>query len=1121
MSLITNNTNIWNGEDVFLKQVPDPLYTSTINVQYLNAGEATIQNLNATVLAANSASINSLSSGTASISSLTAQNVTASTIASKIAYISTLSTTAINLDGNILTTSTTSGVSEILINGVPIATTSTLASSILMWSKYPQVDTLDSAGYDISSTRNLYASTIQANSGNLSTIAVSSIFANSEIVNLISAQQILVSSINSGTVNSVTGNFSTILVSSINSGSANFSTIVGTDLSTNTISTNNLYAVNATFQNAPTFSNGATFNGGRPNFNSGFITSGPNNFNNTAIDNAPNINTQSGNAMTIRADGGMTLASKTSIQENASTTITLQTDRGADVGGNSVINLNAKFGAKTQVNITADVCSAVAIVPTSVVAITAKGNSSIAPTFVPVGGKITLNAEAGSGSGTAVVAYGEIDLTANSFGITQPGFIKLSGGSNAMYSGAVSPAVGVYGQNYIWGQLGNSFAASTTPPVIPTLVQSNYFYAGLGALGPAYQIVGNRFQGGIGVDFIQPFPGADLVIQGSLSGTDGITMSSIRNINMSTSGAITGVGNINLSSINSAPYPPVVATTSSFDTASISALTVSSINNLAYPPASGWVSTATSPLNMAGFDINTAGGNINLNNGNLNNVSLLAGNTSGFLNINANFGMVIDINQGAELRLNTNADIGLKTLSTAQISIYQPGSSDITLFNNGDARMNTKRNASVIAGGNMDIVTPSTNQLTIYQQGGSDFVLFNNGDTRMNAKRNAFVEATGDANMNAGGNVAIRTVSSQYITLEQQGSGNQSYIQLRPDGSEIVNARNFVELVANAGTGGIYCTSAFTELRGYLTFNAVNNYINNLEHIYGDTSAPGGGLAIDYMYGMFFNGTGKNANLYIDSGNLNMINYNSGINIANYNGYGTGNLSLYSQNNDIFLGTGTGRDINLNGGRYVSINAAQPGGSFGIYASTINATSLLDTNITANQNITLRAEQPGNSITQIASTITLLAANNINTTSLLDTNITIGQNLNVNASTINTTSLLDTNITANKNMTLSANNFGNYITLNSGQVNRTLLTVSVAQPVIQYGTEVVSGSSGSVSITIPTPYTSASSYVAFISMEDTAPAETSVTRDTDSQITLYWNSGGSGSHTLAWNTMGT
>ena len=313
--------------------------------------------------------------------------------------------------------------------------------------------------------------------------------------------------------------------------------------------------------------------------------------------------------------------------------------------------------------------------------------------------------------------------------------------------------------------------------------------------------------------------------------------------------------------------------------------------------------------------------------------------------------------------------------------------------NNGTTFLNCKLNETIrFRNGNYDIMTLdsvalnmlsnnitnvntisalSTQQITITQTSGSDFVLFNNGDTRQNAKRDAYVGGDRDVYVTSVQNMNIRAPDTQFITIQQTGAGNQSYLQFVSGGNAVLNSRTYIELVSQQGSNGIYLTGSFTECRGYLTFNTSNNYINNLRNIYGDTGASGGGLAIDYMYGLFFNSSGKNANLYIDAGNLNMINYNSGINIASYNSNGTGNFSLYSASNDMYLTSGTGRDINLNGGRTVSINAAQPGGSFGIYASTINAASLLDTNITSGQNMTLRADQPDKSITCIASTINL------------------------------------------------------------------------------------------------------------------------------------------------------
>ena len=435
--------------------------------------------------------------------------------------------------------------------------------------------------------------------------------------------------------------------------------------------------------------------------------------------------------------------------------------------------------------------------------------------------------------------------------------------------------------------------------------------------------------------------------------------------------------------------------------------------------------------------------------------------------------------------------MSIRTLSTNSIKIEQQGAaynSFLELEADGTSVLQSR--------GNLNIRTLSTNQVTIYQESGSDFVLFNSGDTRMNAVRDAYVQGDRDALMIAGGNVDIRAPSSQYIKMQQTGAGNQSYIQFRPAGDIVVNARDYVELIANAGAGGIYCSGAFTELRGYLTFNAVNNYINNLEHIYGDTTAPGGGLAIDYMYGLFFNSSGKNANLYIDAGNLNMINYNSGINIANYNANGTGNVSLYSASNDIYVATGTGRDINLNGGRYVSINAAQPDGACLIYASTINATSLLDTNLTIGLNFNVNATGSAQLHASYFNFFSDCYFNNCNLRNLSNIYFTKGV------------------------LSIDASNQLSYATQGTGLS----VGVSGAIPLIQYGKVTLSNSSTSNTVSLPISYEANTSYVAHITLNSNVPEsglDFSVEISDSNYFTVYQTASvGSNDHTYFWTTTG-
>jgi hypothetical protein len=621
-------------------------------------------------------------------------------------------------------------------------------------------------------------------------------------------------------------------------------------------------------------------------------------------------------------------------------------------------------------------------------------------------------------------------------------------------------------------------------------------------------------------------------------------------------------------------------------------------------------------------------GNLSLNNNSITNVAnidFLSGNIatgSNFLDINGGgLGTFTTMKSGTTYyTIDTAGNPTVNALSTNQVTISQTAGSDFVLFNNGDTRMNAKKDAYV--GGdrdvyvtsvqNMNIRSPHTQYVTIQQTG---------------AANDSFIQLqpSGAIDQFSRENMTIRTFSTNAITLIHNGAGSQSYFQITPPGHVVLNARTYFEATAPSG---IYFTSPFTELRGYLTFNTANNYINNLRHIYGDIGGGGGGLAIDYMYGLFFNGTGRNANLYIDSGNLNMINYNSGINIANYNSNGTGGVTIYSASNFVNVGTGTGYDVNLNGGRYVSVNAAQPGGTFGIYTSTMNATTLLDTNFNCGRNFSITGGGASQYVTfQNAGTSIQFAGPNIyvGTSSggfNLNIPVSIGSayflnmqgapisnvvgivghpssNLEIAANgarnllfsgsniqataygTIDLTSYGTTNINtafsnaivinSDGNLTLQAartgcnisiyspdifitgtsnviiatsystwtgsNNFnilGSNIGITSsnafdivaggsgvlmdGTFQRKLSGVNIKQPIFQYDTVATSGNNGSVTVSfIAYPI----SYVGFACMEDADPCEISVVRDNLSSMTIYWQQAGSGSHTIAWQTMGT
>jgi hypothetical protein len=1082
---------------------PDnPLWLSK-NISSLILRDLDVSTLSVSSLTGNTISVSSLTGNTISVSSLMAiSNMSQSTFTNSLSslYSETKEQYVddkLTLDTQVLTANST----QLLLNGIPLATISNL-SSLSQWSLDPAISDVLMSGFSIynisnTQTKNLAVSTITGS--------------NASFINLFT-QNLMAFNVVTFTSTFIDTYESTIQsdIKLANISTANICNLTVT--SNATISNANISG--AVFTDAPTFNNGATFNGTRPNFNTGINTTGPNNFNNCNIDNASNI---TGAIINVTVGG----------QTN------ITADAGANILGNPAINLATQGGGTSAIRIYANQCSAFAFpIPNSSVDILAEGNVSYIPIApVPYGGTITMRAKAGGANPltnplSVLAGNGAIRLQADSyfsFGNLVPpipGVIGLAGGAVLAYSGLTTPVTGPYGCSFYSALTCLSLTCGLSPAL--TSYPGTVYLRGDN---------GTKVLNGLYVDTLYNSIGVDLNIT-SQSG-NWVNIDKVQSIRMSNSGLLDGGG----AGSRICNVETITASNINVSNISTNAITLpqlyTSFINIA-PSNTVYISAPDLTINA---NVVTDEGEDPLPN-NLNllasaNINIIIPNNNAY-SINMSGNVYASKNLYVTCNVDTNrAVIGagginmcnnsitnvntISALSTQQLTITQIAGSDFVLFNNGDTRMNAKRNASVSADGSIDIVSPSTNQITINQTAGSDFVLFNNGDTRMNAIRDAYVVGNRDTyllaqqNMNVRApytqyvtiqqtgaptgdsfiqftpngtidqfsreNMTIRTFSTNNITLLHNGAGNQSYFQLSPAGHTVLNARTYFETIASSG---IYLTSPFTELRGYLTFNTSNNYINNLRHIYGDTGWAGGGLAIDYMYGMFFNGAGKNAGLFADAGNLTMINYNSGINIANYNSNGTGNISIYSASNEVLLATGNGRNIALNSGSNIYLNAIGSDGLVAVYASTMNTYTLQDTNITALRNMTLNSSS----------------------------------NTSIN-------SVIDTNITAQKNMTLSASNSGNYITLNSGQVNRTLSGVSIAQPVIQYNTEVVSGSSGSVAVTLPTAYTTVGSYVAFISMEDTTPAEVSVSRDTDSQITLYWNSGGSGSHTLAWMTTGT
>jgi hypothetical protein len=984
-------------------QKQDPFTVSTVNANVVN-----VSTLNA---------MSSFTGASYTISSFN-QNILTDYIEATEAYVYD----KLTLDNQVLTANST----DLLLNGIPIATTSNL-SSIADWSLDPAISTIRADGNDLTNVRFANFSSIIADG--LTVVKLTTLFS--------TTIEVFESTITSETQK--------LTVSSITGGNGSFDILTANTFINPASSTINCQFLNvssnANIQTA-TFSNGANFNGTRPNFNTGINTSGANNFNFTNIDNASNIN---GNVITIAPQNNLNI--------NTSNAVATVVDRGADVGGSAVIGLTARFGAGSQINLNANSASVFSPTPASAINLDAQGNVSYL-SGIPFGGAVNISARAGlSGTGTSVAGGGGINLTAYSYGALAPGTIKESAGSILSYSGLTVPSVGVLGSGFYSALNCLSLTAGASPAT-------------------------TSFPG---VVYLRGDNGTK-VVNGFFSDTIEATGNSVLPT-ITTNGLTAPVGS-NLAFFATSQNIQFNSATVGFNAHvagafSVSTITdVATINGVAYPPASGagvWCSTATTALNMAGFNINNVGEYLSFQAGSYLRSYTPGGYTNAFLDINGNSGdsQLRLINGSSEIALRANSDLGITptignniVLNGTTVANYNinMNSNDITNVKSIDflsGNITTGSNFLDINGGGLGTDTTmksgtsyytidtagnptvnalSTNQVTISQTAGSDFVLFNNGDTRMNAKRDAYVGGDRDAFVTGLRDTVVK--GQNQVVVESPGG--------------------YVNLVAQGGSNTIYLTGANTEVRGNMGFNSSNRYINNLGHIYGSTTAPGDGLAIDYMYYIGFNSPGKNASIYIDAGNLNMNNFNTGINIGNYNAFGTGNMNITSQNNDVYIGAPT-RGIYLNATNSCVMNSG------GAQIAIAGDNNLYFT---------------GNGTSKYAN-------------------------------------FQDTNVAFNTGTpgSLLMNMNGNRI-IRVGDLNRLLGTADVRTPVIQYGTVATTGGSGSIVVNIPNAYTSVSSYIALVSMQDSTPAELSVVNISASRIEIYWANGGGGSHTIAWSCQG-
>jgi hypothetical protein len=241
------------------------------------------------------------------------------------------------------------------------------------------------------------------------------------------------------------------------------------------------------------------------------------------------VNPSSTTALTVQSPSNDTNISGLNVSLNGQYSVNETADVGSAVSNYAsygTINITGKGGLGGLVNITADVATpSNPAFTVSQLTMEAKGNYGnfvLSPPnpylgYVPRGGLVSIIARQGltpSAPATVtsgLVANGEIDLTAYSYttstGIV-PGLIKLTSGANAMYAGTVTPVTGIFGNNYIYGQYGNSITAGLPSGGLPIFVGTNYLYGYNGTIvenGLYVDTIYNKYGGDLNINVSKNF----------------------------------------------------------------------------------------------------------------------------------------------------------------------------------------------------------------------------------------------------------------------------------------------------------------------------------------------------------------------------------------------------------------------------------------------------------------------------------------------------------------------------------------------------------------------------------------------------------------------------------------
>lgn len=499
-----NLTTTGAGYSMFAPANGNP---SNITTNTINAVTGNITTLNTDV--GNISTLNALLGNISTLNTINGNidNVNTNILSTGIAYINTVSSAVLNLDGNVLTTSG----ADLLLNGIPIATTSNI-SSITDWALYPAVSAVN-------------FETV-GGSGNGQLINVSTING----VPYVSAGGSVADWATYPALNDVDLNGSNII---------NLATIIGqagTDVTIQASSGQSLL-----------------FKGVKDDGLAGqisIIPDGTIDFGNGGLNGQlVNISTING---TPYGSGGS--------GDTISGVDTFMTASGFGSGGFNTSAISGSGGLGGFVTLTANAGDAG--VSGGNVVITANGGTAPGGVF----GRIDVVANQGvSDPGTgAVTTGGYINIQANSGGVTSPTLtsrIDLNAGGLNLYAGIASPIASVEGYAFINALAGISLVAGSWTSAFQTL-GTVYLYGEEGVVMGSDMYATDIFPVWNGLA-----PPANLSINGrtTVSGSAYVTINNVSTINFEAgqAGALTGV-----QSINGSSYPPSSGGVTSLNTLS-------------------------------------------------------------------------------------------------------------------------------------------------------------------------------------------------------------------------------------------------------------------------------------------------------------------------------------------------------------------------------------------------------------------------------------------------------------------------------------------------------------------------------------------------------------------------